>query len=738
MAKEIPDRTDSARMAEDLRNTPDGLFLRYCRARLRYLALRQILTVTGGLTVSVLGGPLYGLIATVLALLGEAVDCLVLRAILQRCPAPPVHRLARRKATASAAFQALTIAGAAGVALASARPFEADFFVAAFLAAAVINAGLTLPHHSGSAVARIAIHLAALATLAIRNLVHILHAPGAGGDLAYDLMGIAVLMIAVGGFVSFVRGAHRRQQAYDRVLAAERACLEAQQDHVRRLALVAEHASDSIVITQGNGRITWVNDTFSRITGYSLDEAIGHRPGELLNAPETNPDTVRALVNAHRRKLPLRTEVLNRRKDGSVIWMETSLTPIFNPDGSHAMTIGVERDITAMKEREAELARARKAAEDAASIKSRFLATMSHEIRTPLNGVIGMAQLLRETELDTDQKHSVETIAESGRALLSIINDILDLARMQSGKSTIRAEPFSVEHCARGVIDLLRPLAQEKGLELSLFLDGRIPRLVGDQGRIRQILLNLVGNAIKFTHRGQVQVAVQAMQAGAAVQLRVRVEDTGIGIAPDRIEHVFDSFTQADGDITRRYGGTGLGLTISRLLAREMGGDITVRSTLGLGSAFDLALVLNRAAEVPDAATPGGLSFHSHRARGLRVLVAEDNATNRLIVGKMLAGTGAEVAFAENGFLAVERSRVWRPSVVLMDISMPGMDGIQAARCIRADERMRGDRPIRIVALTANAFEEDRDACAAAGFDGFLPKPISKAALLECLSGLTG
>lgn len=751
------DTAANAHPAADLRNSPDSLFLRYCKGRVRHFAMRQVLTLMGAATLAGLGGTLTGAAALALALAGELLDCLTLRVIVARRPCPPVQRHARLLATLTATLQAASIAAVAAIALVTADHGEADFFVCAFLAAAIINAGLSLPHHAGAAIARIAIHTTTFAAIAVHNVAMFLSGRMLTSEWVFNLVGMTVLMVMSWGFVSYVRAAHLRQMAYERALIGEKLALEASRSELvekerqaRRLALVAENANDSVVITRADGRITWVNETFSKITGYSYDEAIGHTPGELLNAPETDPRTIRRLISAHKSHKPMRIEVLNRRKDGSVIWMETSLTPIFNPDGSHAMTIGVERDISAMKEREAELARARQAAEEAARARTRFLATMSHEIRTPMNGVIGMAELLAETDLAPEQEQALATIVESGRALLTIINDVLDLTRLQSGKPVIRSDPFLIGDTVQGVAEILRPLARGKGVALDLTLPALPVMLLGDAGRIRQIVMNLAGNAVKFTPEGRVELVLTTTPQGGMAAVEVTVRDTGIGIPAERLEGIFDSFTQADGDITRRFGGTGLGLTISRLLAREMGGDITVESRPGAGSLFRLRLTLplppgwhcavadmRLQAQTVQGQAPAAALCSSPAAlaaeAGLRILVAEDNATNRLIVGKMLAATGADIAFVENGVSAVERFRDWHPNVILMDLSMPGMDGLEATRRIRALEAGGRLAPCRIVALTANAFDEDREASLAAGCDAFLAKPIGKAALLKTL-----
>ena len=384
----------------------------------------------------------------------------------------------------------------------------------------------------------------------------------------------------------------------------------------------------------------------------------------------------------------------------------------------------MERDISEAKEREAELARARATAEKAGQSKSRFLANMSHEIRTPMNGVIGVAELLAETRLSTAQRDYVETILESGQLLLHIINDILDLAKLQSGKSTLEKRTFSLTAAVEGVLRILAPVAAKKGLELRLTVP---PDLIvlGDEGKLRQILLNLAGNAVKFRRDGDVSVMVHAHTDD---MLQIDVSDTGIGIAPDRVGRIFGSFSQADNGISRQFGGTGLGLTICSMLAEQMGGGISVRSEIGHGSVFTLRAVMPRSAEL--AVLPPQIRAVTLLRPGLRVLVAEDNRTNKMIVRKMLSGQIATLIEAVNGAEAVQLFQDRAPDLVPMDVSMPVKDGLQATRDIRAYEAANGLRHCPVVALTANAFGEDRKACHLAGLDGFLVKPLSRADLL--------
>ncbi len=506
--------------------------------------------------------------------------------------------------------------------------------------------------------------------------------------------------------------------------------LEKREAELKRLSLVAQHASDSIVLSDPDGKIIWVNEGFTRMTGFSFEEAVGQPAGSLLNSDETDAETIAAIREHQLRGERFQTEILNHTKTGREIWVDTNIFPILDDDGNVTMNIGIEREITLAKQHAKELAEAKLTAEKADRAKSEFLANMSHEIRTPMNGIIGMADLLSESTLNAEDRQCVDTIRDSGYALLKIINDILDLSRLESGKLEVSEVDFNLRHCIDGAVELLRHKAEQKKIMLTVEYDDDLPTEVrADDGRLRQILVNLVGNAVKFTSEGGVRVVVQRDDT-SDYGIKIDVFDTGIGITAEQAQHIFDRFSQADAATTRAFGGTGLGLTISTMLARRMGGDITLCSDYDEGACFVATIDAKPpvgAAEEESVAAP---RFSLERLNGARILLAEDNKTNRLLIRKYLAGFPVELIEVENGLQAVEYCQENAPDVILMDMSMPELDGVEATRIIRT-------LPINqppIVALTANAFESDRQTCLEAGMDFFLSKPINKAHLLQALS----
>ena len=717
---------------------PDQLLQRYARGRVRHFFQRQVLTGLGSLTLWLVDGPVTGLLALGLALLGEAVDCLFLRGLPDRLRRGASVEGQHRISTLTALFQALTIAGCVSLAWFGHAGALSIVYPAAFLAGAAINAGVVLPYHRSAGIARLAVYGLTVVMFIADYLARVNDAPGVQ---AMNVAGLLILMYLVVTFVGYALGVFDRQKHNILALADQARMLESANEDLmrrdaetRRLATALDHANDSVLVCGPDGRITWVNDGFTRTNGFTFDEAVGKLPGEFLNAPETDPATVAEISAALQDGRPFRGEILNKTKTGERIWIETNLVPVKRADGDGPpdMFVAVERDITRAKEQERELALARDAAEDGARAKSEFLATMSHEIRTPMNGVIGMADLLCDTPLDDEQRHYADTIKASSQALLKIINDVLDLSKLDAGKVELSPEPFDLRHCLEGVVRLMRPEAEKKGLTLTTDIAADLPDLViGDDGRIRQVLVNLLGNALKFTDTGGASVSARAVPDEDSWGVVIEVSDTGVGIPAAKLDTIFDSFAQADATTTRRYGGTGLGLAISRRLVETMSGTLTVTSREGAGACFRVSVPLSRVPADMQAAPPAAALTDEDIAQlaGLDILVAEDSSVNRFLIGKFLGDLGLTLRFAHDGGQAVTMSDSQTPDIILMDMSMPVLSGIEATRQIRARP---GPQPV-IVALTANAFADDRAACIEAGMEAFLTKPVSREELLDCL-----
>ena len=420
-----------------------------------------------------------------------------------------------------------------------------------------------------------------------------------------------------------------------------------------------------------------------------------------------------------------------------VIWHELSIAAMGDTVAEEAEFILMARDITQRKDYEHELELARDAALKANQAKSRFLAHMSHEIRTPMNGVLGMAQILTQEALTPDQQQMVDTILSAGRSLLGIINDILDLSKIEAGQLQLDPHPFDLNQTLEHVRSIGEVNARAKGIALRLVVDPAIAGgWLGDALRLEQVLFNLTGNAIKFTETGEVVIQVRPLELGAGRgRLRFEIVDTGIGLDAEAVARLFTPFSQAEASITRRFGGTGLGLSISKRLVELMGGEIGVRSTPGVGSVFWFDWPAGRVA-LPEAGASDGHESEPQGKidlRGLRLLVVDDSATNRFVAQRLLTTAGADCALANDGEQALSRLRE-KPQgydVVLMDIQMPVMDGLTALRAIREDPALAG---LPVLALSAGVLEEERESALAAGMDDFVTKPLNLRQLCATLA----
>ncbi len=427
---------------------------------------------------------------------------------------------------------------------------------------------------------------------------------------------------------------------------------------------------------------------------------------------------------------PYKTQYRIMRPDGPHRWVEGVSEAIRGPDGRIDRIIGAMRDIDREKRNELDLVKARDAAEAANRAKSAFLATMSHEIRTPLNGVLGMAQAMAADDLTPVQRERLNVVRQSGEGLLAILNDVLDLSKIEAGKLDLEEAEFSIGDVATSAHAAFTALANAKGLRFDLKIDEAARGVyLGDATRVRQILYNLISNGLKFTQEGEVRVLVEADSPG----LRLAITDTGMGIPVDRLKDLFQKFEQADTSTTRKFGGTGLGLAICRELAELMGGSISAQSAEGQGSCFIVELPLVRVGDEGASQSAAAEPKQASTSAALRVLAAEDNGVNQLVIRTLLEQADVEVCVVSDGVQALAAWEHGTWDLILMDVQMPVMDGPTATREIRDRERASGRRPTPVIALTANAMAHQIADYRAAGMDAIVAKPIDVEQLLSAM-----
>ena len=534
--------------------------------------------------------------------------------------------------------------------------------------------------------------------------------PERGDTWLYRSLAIALLVIAFASAIAY------RLSRLSAALTTSEA----------RFRLVADNAQDVLWKYDLHQKcLSYISPAIERMTGYTVNEAMAQSIDDSFTT--ASAEAVRTAVEflaTHPDETKSVVELELRRKDGSTVWSEATMSLIHGPGGAVTEVVGVSRDVTA-----------RRLAQEQ---QKRFLAMVSHEFRTPMNAILGMAELLAETELTAEQGKYLDVFQNAGTTLLDLINDILDLSKVEAGQFQLYQEDFALAPILQEQIALLSPRARDKGLSLILDIGADVPAFVnGDAQRLKQCITNLVGNALKFCHEGSITIAVER-DPQAPAMLHMAVTDTGIGIPPDKLGAIFEAFNQADSQITRNYGGTGLGLTITQRLVELMAGRIWVESTPGQGSSFHFTV---RMPEVSPTATkaeakPAQELATLNLGRPLAILLAEDNQNNVFLMRSLLKSTPCEVEVADNGAMAVEKFRTKTYDLILMDMEMPVMDGLAATRAIRRIEQQEGLRQTQIFSLTAHAFKEDEQKSLAAGCNGHLTKPIRKQVLLHVLNTL--
>lgn len=507
------------------------------------------------------------------------------------------------------------------------------------------------------------------------------------------------------------------------------------EEQLTLLSLVASKTVNSVVISDQYGRVNWVNAAFEQLSGYTLEELKGKRAGSLMFGELTDPDQLRYMRNQTKNAQPSNIEVIFYTKDRTPLWVSVSNTPTFNADGTFNQQVAIVDDISKRKLVEQELIKTKEEALQLSKAKETFLSVMSHEIRTPLNAVIGITHILMDDNPTEAQVENLKILNFSSQNLLSLINDVLDFTKIETGNMALESADVNLKDLVSQTLNTLQFKTAEKGVILKSEIDHRIPLFVkGDHTRLYQILINLLGNAVKFTDAGEVKLKLDLIaEQKQSVLVGFEISDTGIGIEHDKIDYIFDTYTQASTDTTRKYGGTGLGLAITKRLIELHNSVIIVESEVGKGSTFKFTIEFklseqktiyksNKTSDIPIDST---------------ILVVDDNYINRVLAQKVLSKWGIKVDFAENGAIALEKVKKTPYDMILMDLQMPVMDGLEATRAIR---KLSGDyfRKLPIIALTASIVTNERLKIFECGMNDYVMKPFIPAALYEKIRSYLG
>jgi PAS domain S-box-containing protein len=513
-------------------------------------------------------------------------------------------------------------------------------------------------------------------------------------------------------------------------------------DHTEENILVKEienikmalDESAIVAITNQKGKITYVNDKFCQISKFSREELIG-KDHKIINSGYHPKEFIKNLWQTIASGEIWKGEVKNSAKDGSYYWVDTTIVPFFNDKGKPIQYIAIRADITEKKKVEADLIAAKKIAENSVKIKEEFLRNMSHEIRTPMNSIIGFTDLLLETKLNPDQNEFLGRIKKSSSTLLVLTNDILDSSKLESGKLIFESIDFDLIELIDQVIKMIEDKAKKKGIELSLFIDSKCPRYInGDPTRLNQVLLNLINNSVKFTEEGEVNMYVKhKIENDDSINIIFKIEDTGIGMSEKAQKIIFERFTQARSDTTRKYGGSGLGLAIVKMIVDQRKGEIHLDSTLGKGTTFTITIPFNKCIQEQVSGDRNSLLGQEDNKpkvfslKHLKILLVEDNLMNQALAKSRMKSWNCNIDIADNGVIALEKIENSIYDLILMDIQMPEMDGFETTKRIRKLKPPICEIPI--IAMTADASSNDEEKSLKTGMNDYISKPFNPESL---------